>query len=194
MANSCLHRGGPDYCCCCLVDSIFLHGKLKRIEATLEFSKRFHDLIQEQRALNKEYDKKQEKDNPSDKADALVWWWRFFDLQLYEFDFYQSGYLREGRFIEWMTWRWYDHNAPGAKPLVVCGMDYKAGWEAWKSQPAHAHAHAHEHEHGNRLVAFLDDIHRADDPSQIASIVKKCGPRPWRMTGLSRDVAKRARL
>jgi hypothetical protein len=118
--------------------------------------------------LNKEYDKDRLANNtlkgPTavEEQDAVAWWWRFFDLLLYEFDFWQRGNIREERFLEWMLWRWYDsHPKKGEQTWATCGVGYMQGWERWKKHPAH----------GNRLRGLLDDIHAADHPKKVPGIV-----------------------
>jgi hypothetical protein len=141
--------------------------RLKRIESTLEFSKRFQDLLQQQRDLNRRCST---PPTTMDIDDADTWWWRFFDLQLYEFDFFQQGLVRRERFLEWMKWRWYDYKAAKNAMSTTCGVDYKEGWQSWKNRPAMKE---------NRLVRFLDAVHNASNVQEIASLVKKNAPRWW---------------
>ena len=166
-------------------------ARVKRVEATLQFSKQFHELIQLQRALNGKYEEVLAKCNKalatkseaekteaerteagiqSDviekiaKGDAKAWWWQFFDLLLYEFDFWQQGYVREERFIEWMVWRWHDSHPRtdvNEPRWETCGMDYIEGWDRWRSHPAH----------GGRLLELLDRIHKAKHPNKVPDIV-----------------------
>ena len=103
--------------------------RLKRIESTLEFSKRFQELLQQQRDLNRRCST---SPTQMDIDDADTWWWRFFDLQLYEFDFFQQGLVRRERFLEWMKWRWYDYQAAKNAMSNTCGMDYKKAGKAGK--------------------------------------------------------------
>ena len=180
-------------------------GRIKRIEATLEFSRQFHELIQLQRVLNRTYDEalakaektlaeraEVEKDRNVikriAKEDAKAWWWQFFDLLLYEFDFWQQGYVREERFMEWMIWRWHDSHPrtdQGEPRWATCGMNYMEGWNAWQSHPAH----------GNRLLELLKAIHTKDHPKQVPEIVDQyrgiTAPGDYRgPKGLSDDVKK----
>jgi hypothetical protein len=145
--------------------------RIKQIDSTLEFSRRFHELMQQQRDLNRRYATQAKATQPPtdgniEVADAEMWWWRFFDLILYEFDFYQSGFLRKERFNEWMLWRWYDAQHPDQ--LSVCGMNYRDGWAYWT---------AHSPNQRNRLVRFLETIHAAHSSEAVTAIVKQNGPR-----------------
>jgi hypothetical protein len=152
--------------------------RLKRIESTLEFSKRFWELVNQQGELNRLYNSKRKwNKSPPDAQeynDAINWWWKFFDLILYEFDFFQRGLVRRGRFIEWMKWRWYDFNAAPENIWRTSGMDYRDGWKSWKERPAHA---------DNRLQEFLDSVHRARRVEDVPRVVGKFYPHwwtPWR--------------
>ena len=183
----------------------FYTKRLKQIESTLEFSKRFHELIQQQRVLNRKFEEDRlpnkntprtetaiestaavQPTTPIEKEDAAAWWWCLFDLLLYEYDFYQKGMVRKARFEEWMVWRWHDYNPAPAKEWKTCGVTYRQSWDDWKNHPAH----------GSRLIALLDEIHRIPDPGGAAEDRKKdiakkvCdkvrphGPRLWKPTDL----------
>lgn len=144
--------------------------KRKQIESTLEFSKRFGELLQLQSKLNKAYDaaratQETQNDPPTRREtdEAKIWWWLFFDLLLYEYDFFKQGFIWKERFIEWIKWRWYDFNATGDAAWKTCGMDYRAGWQSWKEKPANRN---------NRLIIFLDKVHdRARDAAEVEQIV-----------------------
>jgi hypothetical protein len=156
-------------------------NRLKRIESTLEFSRRFQELIRDRRHLNRKYsdaheEKKDAQPTSAEKDEGLVWWWAFFDLMLYQFDFFQRGLIREERFIEWMRWRWYDFNPkPDEEVWKTCGVTYKDGWDLWSTRKAHRK---------NRLIQFLNDVHEADTPGEVARIVRAQGPRPGQKTKL----------
>jgi hypothetical protein len=144
--------------------------RMKQVDASLEFSKRFHDLIEQLRTLNRSYELKRQDNKDglqteTDVNDANAWWWRFFDLQLYQLDFFHQRFLRAGRFLEWMTWRWYDHRN---NTMSCCGMDYRKGWQYWKDNPALGN---------NRLAVFLDRIHGAAEPEGVRKIVEQSAPR-----------------
>lgn len=115
--------------------------RLKQIELTLEFSRRFHDLIQRQRVLNTKYDRRRiatpaAPDTPIEVQDATAWWWCFFDLLLYEYDFYQKGMVRKSCFEEWMIWRWHDfHPVPGARRGEHAGFHIPKGGKFGGSIP-----------------------------------------------------------
>lgn len=162
----------------------YFTGRVKRIDATLDFSKRFHELIQRQDALNRKYAEDQIKleeersRNPPDRfklmavesslkcceKESVAWWWQFFDLVLHEFDFWRRGLVREERFDEWMMWRWHDaHPKADMAPWTTGGIGYMDGWRIWRSHPAH----------GNRLIDLLDEIHKARNPKEVPAIVAK---------------------
>jgi hypothetical protein len=150
--------------------------RLKMIESTLEFSKRFGELIKEQSNLNQAYAKArttQTQISPPtnlETDEALVWWWRFYNLVLYEYDFFRQGLVWDERFIQWMKWRWYEFNAQGKDIWKTNGMDYREGWKAWKERPANKN---------NRLIIFLDRVHAAKDVNEVVDIVRESSPKWW---------------
>jgi hypothetical protein len=139
---------------------------LKRTEATLEFSKRFQELIRDQLDLNKKYAATTRVVGPQD---ANVWWWRFFDLMLYEFNFFQEDLVSKERFIEWMKWRRYDYNCNASEIWETCGITYPAAWQTWRSRSPLA---------GNAFIGFLDEIH--SERNTVETIVERAAPRWWR--------------
>lgn len=146
---------------------------IKTTEATFEFSKRFQELLQKQLELNKEYKAVFKDCTPpieEDDSDAIVWWWRFFDLMLYEFQFFRDGLVVEDRFIEWMKWRRYDFNSKESELWSTCGLNYPAAWHKWKTRLPMQ---------GNPFINFLDMIH---DPKkgEVGEIVRTVAPRRWR--------------
>ena len=177
----------------------FYTKRLKQIEATLEFSKRFHELIQQQRVLNRKYDEDRLKGQATsaadaiDKEDADAWWWRFFDLLQYEYDFYQKGMIRKARFEEWMVWRWNAFHPEEGKEWKTCGIEYREAWATWTERPAQP----------SRLIKLLTEIHGIGVPpnltqndrnrvlaKSVRDKVKPHGPRWWKSTDLykaSRD-------
>ncbi len=106
----------------------YFTARVKRIDATLEFNKRFHELIERQDALNRKYEEdkirleEEGNRNPRDplklkaaknslkcsEKEGVAWWWEFFDLLLHEFDFWHQNLVTRVRFLEWMVWRWAD--------------------------------------------------------------------------------------
>jgi hypothetical protein len=173
----------------------FYTKQLKQIEAALDFSKRFHELIQQQRVLNRKYDearlkcKVERAVNKLDKQDADAWWWRFFDLLQYEYDFYQKGMVRKARFEEWMVWRWHDFHPEEGKEWKTCGIEYSEAWATWTKHPAQP----------SRLIKLLTEIHEIRVPPNLAAKernkvlaklvrkkVRRHGPRLWRLTELER--------
>jgi hypothetical protein len=159
--------------------------RVKRIESTLKFSDRFQELIRDQRELNRKYSDtpagKDPKPTPADIEEGRAWWWSFFDLQMYEFDFFQSGLVREERFIEWMRFRWHDfHPEKCEDEWKTCGVTYKEGWEWWRARKAHTR---------NRLIHFLTEVHNADTPGEVARVVRANAPRPGEKTQLDIESA-----
>jgi hypothetical protein len=171
----------------------FYTKRLKQIEATLEFSKRFHELIQQQRTLNRRYVEARlagavaDAIDEMDEEDAHAWWWRFFDLLMYEYDFYQKGMVRKARFEEWMIFRWHDYHPDPGREWQTCGVGYRDGWEYWKDHPAH----------GTRLIGLLEEIHDLPDhpgmtredrnrviADDVRNKVKPHGPHWWKRTDL----------
>ena len=143
--------------------------KKNQIESTLEFSRRFGELLQLQSKLNLVYERARATDETRDMPateletnEARTWWWLFFDLLLYEYDFFKQDLVWSERFAEWIRWRWYDFKASGDDVWQTCGMDYKKGWNNWKGKPANRK---------NRLVQFLDKVHEAPDIATVERIV-----------------------
>jgi hypothetical protein len=150
--------------------------RLKKVESTLEFSKRFGELIQRQTELNRMYRQaRPTEDNPPTSVEtyeAKVWWWQFFDLVLYEYDFFRQGFLWDERFARWMRFRWHEYNAKGDDLWKTCGMDYRAGWDSWECRRAN---------HNSRLSRFLAKVHNAKTESEVVQIVKDESPNPWKL-------------
>lgn len=147
---------------------------LKMIDNTLEFSKRFGELLKEQGALNKAYKTGITDKTPqhieADLEEAKVWWWTFFDLMLYEYDFFRQGLLWDERFTMWMIWRWHDYN-DATTTFTTNGMGYREGWSTWSERIPNIE---------NRFVMFLTQIHKAADRKQVEKIVKSAAPGFWR--------------
>jgi hypothetical protein len=150
--------------------------RLKMFDSTLEFSKRFGDMVERQSRLNRAYADARAA-NPSlpatniEREEARAWWWHFFDLVLFEYDFFKQGLLWDERFARWMRWRWHEYNATGADIWRTNGMDYREGWDDWKNRRANQ---------GHRLIAFLDEIHAAADEDEVARLVRAASPGFWR--------------
>jgi uncharacterized membrane-anchored protein YhcB (DUF1043 family) len=141
----------------------------KQIESTLEFSRRFGELLQLQGRLNQAYDRARSTDETRNTPptaletnEARTWWWLFFDLLLYEYDFFKQDLVWRERFTEWIRWRWYDFKAVGSDVWQTCGIDYQTGWRSWKEKPANRK---------NRLTQFLDKVHDAPDIASVERIV-----------------------
>jgi hypothetical protein len=160
--------------------------RIKRIESTLEFSKRFQELIRDRRELNRKFSdahkgNKDAEPTPAEKDEGLDWWWAFFDLILYEFDFFQRGLVSEERFIEWMRWRWYDFKPKeGEKSWKTSGVTYQEGWHWWSTLSAQ----------GNRLIELLTEIHRAERAEEVPDIVRRNARQPGQQTALEADARR----
>jgi len=153
------------------IDRKDAESKKNQIESTLEFSRRFGELLQLQSKLNQVYDRARStadtQDDPPtalETNEARTWWWLFFDLLLYEYDFFIQDLVWSERFKEWIRWRWYDAKATGNDMWKTCGMDYQTGWKNWKEKPANIK---------NRLVEFLERVHQAEDVAAVERIVEE---------------------
>lgn len=158
-------------------------NRIKRIEATLEFSRRFQELLKMQHELNREFYFSKSGDrcdhppvSPKDQENAKALYVRFFDLMLNELKFFSWGLVDRDTFNEWMAWRWYDwepkrnrrrRSALASAGLETCGVSYRVGWRAWMNRPVIRR---------NPLVPFLNQVHRARDESEIRRIARWYGP------------------
>jgi hypothetical protein len=134
---------------------------LKRTDATLEFSKRYHELVLEAGEINKNYsDRKHEAYLLMDPG--VRWWVRFFDLMLFQYHFYRHGLVMKDTFVEWMWWRRFDWTDERPRKKVVAGMTYSEGWTYYRDLPAHA---------DSPLTPFLESIHRAKNINTVRRIV-----------------------
>lgn len=150
----------------------FYTKRLKRVEVTLEFSRRFHELIQQRCVLNRKCAEDQQSGislPEIDKQNADAWWSSFFEQLQYEIYLWQGGFIRDERFIEWMVWSWHDANPKlgkefeGFKELKTCGVNYMHGWKNWRNQPAH----------DSGLIELLDEIHGIADEKDEQKLKKK---------------------
>jgi hypothetical protein len=138
---------------------VYYTKRFSRINATVEFSKRFHELLEQQQKLNNDFTEAHSAEaapRPTERErnDARAWWWRFFDLLLYEYEFRRHGQVEKARFREWMRWRWYDFNGENGQFWNTCGMRYAEGWDFWRTRRA---------VRDNALITFLEDIHGATE-------------------------------
>lgn len=148
--------------------------RTKRIEAALEFSRRYQELLALQHTLNRDYLERRhgKPERPATRfeiADAQNFYLRFFDLMMNELTFFRGGLIEPALFTEWMKWRWYNHNDPDEK-WEVCGMPYAEGWRYWKGRKAVAE---------NPLASFLDEVHAAPRAADVDAIVKEYRPAWW---------------
>ncbi|HEY4846561.1 MAG TPA: hypothetical protein VIH87_01885 [Methylocella sp.] len=147
--------------------------RTKRIDSTFEFSKRYHELLIQQRDLNEEYDKLLVDDpKRADERPADVWWLRFFDLMLFEYEFFKQRLLMKERFEDWMKWRWHEFRGTDEKyKNFAWGMGYRDGWKRLREA---------EVWQGNPLIPFLHDVHHATDVNEVKRIVEEAYPSWWR--------------
>lgn len=184
------HAGlGPIYAA--IITVLFLwiiaHGYTKRMkknEATVEFSKRFQKLLCSQHKLNVEFycdENSGQLKTPrplstaKDELDAWNLFRQFFDLMLHEFNFFQDRVISKKVFVGWMVWRWYDWHpsrdtrTSGQRPgglditgLETCGVTYQKSWKWWASRPGVCNP---------SFVSFMDDLH--DDNNKTGLTGKK---------------------
>jgi hypothetical protein len=158
-------------------------GRVKRIEATLEFSKRYHSLLEQHHSLNNSfyYDADGNiNNNPvrtaRQEGDSWALFFQLFDLLLHEFNFFRQGFVERHAFVEWMKWRWYDWdpNRAAAGPgrhFETCGISYRAAWVHWRAVAAVAN---------NPFVSFLNSVHDAHSENAVQPFVKRYAPQTWR--------------
>jgi hypothetical protein len=154
--------------------------RIKKIESTLEFSRRFWELNERRNEMNSEYAKKHPAGvGPSDdeRKLGLTWWWRFFDLIMYEYDFFKRALVWNDRFKMWMKWRYYNHNFEREEhePWEANGVDYATGWSHWQKMKANEHAPFQD---------FLDRIHAAKNSKEVGQIVEKESVGRWHKLGM----------
>ena len=145
---------------------------IKMVESTLAFSGRFGELIQRQSELNQGFAQgRVTQDSPPtvlETTEAHTWWWRFFDLILFEYDFFRQGLVWKEQFKTWMLWRWHDYHAQGNDVWKTNGIGYREGWAWWKTRPANM---------GSRLERFLDEVHAGYHPDRVRQIVEEHKPK-----------------
>ena len=136
--------------------------------ALFEFSKRFHQLLDEFHSLAKAYKAAGETPSEAMAAEAAAYYRKFFDLLVSEHYFFTQGFVRRETFLEWMNWRWGAwHDIEGAK-VVVCGVSYQAAWHAWSHRPLMK---------DHPVVRFVDEVHAAPDLATVRRLVDRQVPR-----------------
>jgi len=169
--------------------------RLKQSEATLEFSKRFQTLLEQQHRLNAKFYCEEESGKlkcpspaPSAKDELDAWnlFRQFFDLMLNEFSYFQAGVIHADVFADWMLWRWYDWDPARARrdgdvtprpggldipSLEICGASYRTGWAWWIQRPVVT---------DTSFVNFMNALHDARDEAAARRIVKDWAPRQRR--------------
>jgi hypothetical protein len=153
--------------------------KLKRIDSTFEFSKRYQDLLLQKRKLQKQYKTVPSPSIMDLKDDAMAWWFRYFDLNLFEFDFFCAKLVTRERFIEWTAWRQLDFQ----ENKDVCGITYKDGWKAWSEITAMQ---------GNPFIDFLTEVH-VGKKEEVKDIVRRLAARrraAWRLAAWRRATSR----
>jgi hypothetical protein len=139
--------------------------------ALFEFSKRFHQLLDESHILAKAYAAGGGTPTEATAADAAAYYRKFFDLLVSEYYFFTHGFVRRDTFLEWMNWRWGAwHDVEGAK-VVVCGVTYQAAWSAWSQRPLMRN---------HPVVRFVDEVHAAPDLAAVRRLVDRRVPH-WRL-------------
>jgi hypothetical protein len=150
--------------------------RMKQIDATLEFNKRFQDLRMDQLKINTEYrnserNRKSPGVKPESSPEAILWWRRYFDLMMFQFQFYCKGLVDESKFVQWMKWRQYDFNDTDQDSSATGGVTYHVGWGNWQTIPAIR---------GDPFVEFLNRVH-SSRVDQVHKIVGEYAPRWWRI-------------
>ena len=139
--------------------------------ALFEFSKRFHQLLDDAHNLAKAYKAAGGTPNPAAAAEAAAYYRKFFDLLVSEYYFFSQGFVRRETFLEWMNWRWGAwHDVEGAS-VVVCGVPYQTAWREWSQRPLMK---------SHPLVHFVDEVHAAADLEAVRRLVDRQVPR-WRL-------------
>jgi hypothetical protein len=126
---------------------------LKQTDNTHDFSKRYWDVIEDGLNLNKDIAmaKIHDKAIPVEIINALAesWWFKYFDLMLFQYEYFKRGALKRERFAHWMKWRWLDCK-DAESGLKVGGKNYIEGWEIWSKHLGNSN---------NEFVPFLTSIH-----------------------------------
>ena len=139
--------------------------------ALFEFSKRFHQLLDEAHSLARAYKAAGGTPNEAGAAEAAAYYRKFFDLLVSEHYFFTQGFVRRETFLEWMKWRWGAwHDVEGAR-VLVCGVPYQTAWREWSQRPLMK---------SHPLVQFVDEVHAAPDLAAVRRLVDRQAPR-WRL-------------
>jgi hypothetical protein len=141
--------------------------RMKRVDSTLEFNRRYQDLIRQSRDLeNKFRTASDNADREPLKDDAFIWWLCFFDLMLFQFDFFCEGLILQRRFTEWMRWRRVDF----AENWLVGGVSYQDGWKKWANIPAMR---------DSPFIGFFEQIHN-EKAGEVEQVVSRFTRHSWR--------------
>ena len=128
--------------------------KTKKVDATLEFNKRYHEMMADRNSINLKWLSRDGTSTLTDqyyKELANSWWNRFFEFMNFQLHFFQDGYVDPVRFAEWMNWRRDAFARP--ETMEVCEIGYRRAWESWS---------AHEVVRDDEFVRFLNAVHSAD--------------------------------
>jgi hypothetical protein len=148
----------------------FYTKRIKSVDATLEFSQRFHNLHAEQRKLN--IDAERQSTNNLDDLEPITmitaqsWWLRFFDLMQFQYHFFCHGLIIDEIFEEWMRWRHKEMKNQDPFKRNVGGISYPDGWAYWKYTQTIA-------EQNSPFVNFLNEIHEIKDVNLVSKIARK---------------------
>jgi hypothetical protein len=119
---------------------------IKQVDATFEFSKRYHELME----------KRYEANEVLTGEKLAHWWQRYFDLMFFQYQFYIRGLLYQERFSEWMGWR----NKESKEQ-----KDYIKSWIDWQNKSPF--------KDDSEFVSFMDAIHDARTAQGVASLVNQ---------------------
>jgi hypothetical protein len=143
--------------------------KTKRIDSTFGFNTKYHELLKDRMEVNEKC-----KDYPTELSN--YWWLKYFDLMLFEYHFYQRGYVLKDRFAEWMDWRRFEYrnNLDGTSDTMnTGGKSYLAAWNEWKEVSVVKESLV-------EFVKFLDEVHNASDAKRVRRIVNRARWPCWR--------------
>ena len=106
--------------------------RIKRAEATLDFSHRYHELWVARNELNERFRSEvlAEKIEPL-KKEGMRHWHRFFDLMLFQFLYLKDGLLHAPVYSQWMVSHGVRLKADDDL-FQAGGVSYYEGWKKWK--------------------------------------------------------------
>jgi hypothetical protein len=148
--------------------------RAQMVTATFEFNKKYHEIIEEGQKISSDF--AQAADDlarDSIRKQALTWWVKYFDFNLFELQFYREGFFVPERFTEYMQWRRLEFSNDPFHTIVVADVNYAAGWQHFASSSSLTNG---------PFIKFLDEIHQARTPRQVRWIVKNASSKlRWRL-------------